>query len=225
MPVSKREATAIFNSLGAGVVPRTGLRHIAVGRLREIAAIKKDLDHIREGGAAVRFVIGRFGSGKSFMLQLIRSYALEGKFVVADADFTPERWLHGSGGRGLATYRELMKNLSTQTRPDGNALPAIIERWISSIQTEVSSQTKVAQGTTEFAEEVKRRIMSTVDSMEELVHGYDFGRVISLYFDAYLTGNDDLKTNAIRWLRGEFGTKTEAREALGVRSIIDDDNF
>jgi len=225
VPVSKREATAIFNSLSAGVVPRTGLRHIAVGRLREVAAIKNDLDHIREGGAAVRFIIGRYGSGKSFMLQLIRTYALESKFVVADADFTPERWLQGSGGRGVATYRELMKNLSTQTRPDGNALSAIIERWISNLQAEVSGEGKAAQGTPEFAEAVKARIMSSVNSMEELVHGYDFGRVISLYYDAYVTGNEELKTNAIRWLRGEFGTKTEAREALGVRSIIEDDNF
>src|ERR1041385_2960347 len=133
MPVTKREATTILNSLNAGVVPRTGLRHIAVGRLREIAALRQDLDHIRDGGATVRFVIGRFGSGESFLLQLIRTYAMDNKFVVADADFSPERRLHGAGGQALATYRELLKNLSTQTRPDGNALPAIVERWISNI--------------------------------------------------------------------------------------------
>ncbi len=225
MPIAKREATAILNSLNAGVVPRTGLRHIAVGRLREIAALKQDMDQIRDGGATVRFVIGRFGSGKSFLLQLARTYALESKFVVADADFSPERRLHGTGGQAVATYRELMKNLSTQTRPDGNALPAIIEKWISNVQATVAAKQSLAPDAPEFATAVKAEIVSTVNGMEELVHGFDFGTVISAYYQGYIDGNDELKGDAIRWLRGEFSTKSEAREALDVRSIIDDDNY
>lgn len=225
MPISKREAIVILNSLNAGVVPRFGLRHIAVGRLREIAAIKQDLDCIREGGSTVRFVIGRFGSGKSFLLQLARSYALENKFVVADADFSPERRLCGSDGQGLAIYRELMKNLSTRTKPDGNALPTIIERWISNIQATVSTKTGLTNAAPELVTAVKSEIMTTINSMQELVHGFDFGTVINLYYQGYQEGNDELKTNAIRWLRGEFHTQSEARGALGVRSIIDDDNF
>jgi hypothetical protein len=225
MPVSKREATAILSSLSAGVVPRTGLRHIAVGRLREIQAIQQDLDRMRDGGAATRFIVGPFGSGKSFLLQLVRSHALESKFVVADADFTPDRRLQGTNGQALATYRELITNLSTQTRPDGNALPAIIERWISNIQTTISLKQGLAPNSAGFTEAVKTQIMSTINAMEELVHGFDFGNVIIAYYQGYITGNDDLKSNAIRWLRGEFGTKTEAREAIGVRTVIDDNNY
>lgn len=225
MSVSKREADAILKSLSLGVVPRAGLRHVAVGRLREIAAVKQDLDHIREGGAAVRFVIGRPGSGKSFLLQLARAYALENKFVVADADFSPEHRLHGSNGQALATYRELTKNLSTQARPEGNALPAVIERWISNVQVTVSTKTDQPVGTPEFATAVKAQIMTTIGSMQELVHGFDFAMVVGAYYQGYQEGNDALKANAIRWLRGEFNTRSEAREALDVRSIIDDDNY
>lgn len=225
MPIPKREAIAILNSLGAGVVPRAGLRHVAVGRLREIAAIKQDLDHIRDGGATIRFVIGRFGSGKSFLLQLARTYALENKFVVADADFSPERRLYGSGGQALATYRELMKNLSTQIRPDGNALSAIIERWISNVQAAVSARPGLLPGSPELTVAVKSEIMATINGMQELVHGFDFGVVVTAYYQGYQDGNDQLKANAIRWLRGEFNTRSEAREALDVRSIIDDENF
>ncbi|MBI3244519.1 MAG: ATP-binding protein [Chloroflexi bacterium] len=225
MPIPKREAVAVLNALGAGVVPRAGLRHIAVGRLREITALKGDLEHIREGGATVRFIVGRFGSGKSFLLQLARANAFDNKFVVADADFSPERRLQGSGGQALALYRELMKNLSTQTRPDGNALPAIIERWISNVQAEVAAKQNLSAGSPEFAATVQASIVAIVNDMHELVHGFDFGTVVSKYYQGYVENNDDLKSNAIRWLRGEFSTKTEAREALGVRSIIDDDNF
>ncbi len=225
MPIPKREAVAVLNALGAGVVPRAGLRHTAVGRLREITTLKGDLDHIREGGATVRFVIGRFGSGKSFLLQLARANAFDNRFVVADADFSPERRLQGSGGQALALYRELMKNLSTQTRPDGNALPAIIERWISNVQADALAKGNLAAGSPEFAAAVQASIVAIVNDMHELVHGFDFGTVVSKYYQGYVENDDDLKSNAIRWLRGEFNTKTEAREALGVRSIIDDDNF
>ena len=225
MPIMKREAVTILTSLGAGVVPRTGLRHIAVGRLQEIAALKNDLDHNREGGSTVRFIIGRYGSGKSFMLQLMRTYALESKFVVADADFSPERRLYGSGDEGQATYRELMKNISTQTRPDGNALPTIIEKWISSIQTVVVTENNVQPSTPEFVNQVKARIIGTLNEMQELVHGFDFGSVIAAYYQGYADNNDELKASAIRWLRGEYTTKTEAFAALKVRSIIDSSNY
>lgn len=225
MPVMKREAVTILNSLGAGVVPRTGLRHIAVGRMQEIAALKNDLDHNREGGSTVRFVIGRYGSGKSFMLQLMRTYALESKFVVADADFSPERRLYGSGGEGQAIYRELMKNLSTQTRPDGNALPTIIEKWISGIQASVVTQNNAQPGSSEFVALVKARIIGTLNEMQELVHGFDFGNVLAAYYQGYIDNNDELKSSAIRWMRGEYATKTEAFAALKVRSIIDSSNY
>ena len=225
MPVMKREAVTILTSLGAGVVPRTGLRHIAVGRLQEIAALKNDLDHNREGGSTVRFIIGRYGSGKSFMLQLMRTYALESKFVVADVDFSPERRLYGSGDEGQATYRELMKNLSTQTRPDGNALPTIIEKWISGIQSVVITENNAQSDSPEFVNLVKARIIGTLNEMQELVHGFDFGIVLAAYYQGYIDNNDELKASAIRWLRGEYTTKTEAFAALKVRSIIDSSNY
>lgn len=225
MPITKREAKTILNALSAGVVPRTGLRHISVGRLPEIAALKNDLDHSREGGATVRFVVGRFGSGKSFLLQLMRTYALESKFVVADADFSPERRLFGSGDEAIATYRELMKNLSTQTRPDGNALPTIIEKWLSSIQAGVAAEGNLDPNSAEFVTQVKSRIITTLNEMQGLVHGYDFGNILAAYYQGYLSNNEELKSNAIRWLRGEFSTKTDAFNALKVRSIIDSDNY
>lgn len=225
MSITKREAKTILTSLSAGVVPRTGLRHISVGRLPEVAALKSDLDHNREGGATVRFVIGRFGSGKSFLLQLMRTYALESKFVVADADFSPERRLFGSGDEAIATYRELMKNLSTQTRPDGNALPTIIERWISGIQTSVATESNLDHGSPEFVSQVKSRILSTLNDMQELIHGFDFGSVLAAYYQGYAENNEELKSSALRWMRGEYSTKTEAYAALKIRTIIDSDNF
>ena len=225
MSITKREAKTILTSLSAGVVPRTGLRHVSVGRLPEVAALKNDLDHNREGGATVRFVIGKFGSGKSFLLQLMRTYALESKFVVADADFSPERRLFGSGDEAIATYRELMKNLSTQTRPDGNALPTIIERWISGIQTNVATESGLDHASPEFVNQVKSQIFSTLNDMQELIHGFDFGSVLAAYYQGYADNNEELKSSALRWLRGEYGTKTEAYDALKIRTIINSDNF
>ena len=223
--IPRRMTTALLNSLSAGVVPRIGLEYIAVGRVEEIRALLLDLDDIAAGGASFRLIVGRYGSGKSFLLQLLRNHAMDRGFVVADADLSPERRLSGTNRQGVGTYRELMKNLATKTRPDGGALAAILERWISSIQAQVMQDTGLGLQDQAFLQAVENRIMTVVDNMEGLVHGFDFATVLASYWRGHRLGDDDLKDAALRWLRGEFATKTDARAALGVRVIVDDDSW
>lgn len=222
--IPRRVSTALLNSLGAGVVPRIGLEHIAVGRKEEVAALLRDLDNAADGGAAFRLIVGRYGSGKSFMLQLLRNHAMERDFVVADVDLSPERRLAGSSGQGMATYRELLGNLSTRTRPDGGALEAILQRWITAVQADLVRGGLRPQDAG-FTDAVERRIVEVVSSMEGMVHGFDFATVLSAYWRGYRLGDGELKSSAMRWLRGEFSTKTEARQALGVRVIVDDESW
>lgn len=223
--IPKRISSAIINSLSAGVVPRIGLGYIAVGRKDEVASLLNDLENIAEGGASCRFMIGRFGSGKSFMLQLIRNNAMDRGFVVVDADLSPDRRLTGSNGAGLATYRELMRNLSTKTRPDGGALAAIFEKWISGVQAQVVKNKGLRPNDAGFNDAVDSQIMEVISNMEGMVHGFDFATVLSTYWRGHHLGDDSLKDAALRWLRGEFNTKTEARLALNVRTIINDDDW
>lgn len=223
--IPKRISTALLNSLSAGVVPRVGLEYIAVGRKEEIGALLQDLGNVAEGGAAFRFVIGRYGSGKSFMLQLVRNYAMDRGFVVADVDLSPERRLAGSGGQGLATYRELLHSISTRTRPDGGALPTILERWISSIQTQVLQDSGLRPSDQAFGDAVEAQIVQAIHEMEGLVHGFDFAQVLAAYWRGHRAMDDVLQDAALRWLRGEYTTKTQAREALGVRVVVDDDGW
>lgn len=223
--IAKKISTALINSLSAGVVPRTGVEHIAVGREKELKSLLQNLDDIAEGVAAFRFIIGNYGSGKSFMLQLIRNRAMEQGFVVADADLSSERRLAGSNNEGLATYRELMSRLATKTRPDGGALVSVLEGWINKIQQEVVKDTGLRPNDDGFDDKVEAKIREVVQYIEDLVHGFDFGSVIVAYWRGYRLDNDDLKAAAMRWLRGEFNTKTEAKAALGVRVIIDDDSW
>jgi hypothetical protein len=172
--LSKRVSTALINALSAGVVPRVGLEHIAVGREREIQTLLQDLDNIAGGGAAFRFVVGRYGAGKSFTLQLLRNHAMEQGFVVADADLTPERRLAGSNGASLATYRELMHNLATKSRPDGGALTIILERWIAGIQTQVAQETGKKPNDDGFDGQVEAKIREVVKDVADLVNGFEF---------------------------------------------------
>ena len=223
--IPKRTSQAILQSLGAGVVPRTGAEQIAVGRKDELEALLKDLDDIvAEGGATFRMIVGRYGSGKSFLLQLLRNYAFKRKFVVADADLSPQKRLTGSKNEGLELYRELLNNMAIDTRPGGNAFAALLEKWINNIQSEV-----VTAGTSpslpSFAKEVEAKIHATIHEMEGMVHGFDFATVVNAYWRGHQDGDDELKSNAIRWLRGEFNTKTEARQALNVRVIVDDGSW
>ena len=224
--VPKRILTSLLSSVSAGVVPRAGAPYIAIGRADEISAMLSDLEEVNEGGGAMRFLIGRYGSGKSFLMQLIRGYALERDFLTADADLSPERRLYGTGGSGVATYRELMKNLASKASPDGGALPKIIAKWIAGIQGKVVDE-GISPNSPDFADALNRTAMDALRELEFLVGGFDFSRVITAYYTAYTTGDDDRKSACLRWLRGEFSTKSEARRELGfqVSVIIDDDNW
>ena len=223
--VPKRIAQTVLNSLKGGVVPRIGLPYIAVGRKSEIEALLHDVDIIADGGASFRFIVGRYGSGKSFLLQTIRNYVMDRGFIVADADLSPERRLQGTRGQGLATYRELIGNLSTKTRPEGGALTLILDRWISSVQSEAAQETGLPPGDFVLAQAVDRKIYAVTSQMSELVHGYEFGRLLSAYYHAYLDGDDATKVKVVRWFRGEYNLKKEAKDDLGVNIIVTDDDW
>lgn len=217
--VPKRILNSLLASLCAGVVPRMGAPYIAIGRKAEIAAFLSDLENISEGGASMRFLIGRYGSGKSFLMQLVRGYALERDFLTADADLSPERRLYGTAGTGVATYRELMKNLASKASPEGGALPKIIARWLSALQSDIVED---PTGT-----RLQGKVMEVLRDVEFMVGGFDFSRVVAAYHTAYLAGDDEKMSACLCWLRGEFATKTEAKSALGfpVSVIINDENW
>ena len=166
--IPKRISTALVNSLTAGVTPRLGIEHIAVGRKREIETLLADLENIGQGGAMFRFIVGRYGSGKSFLLQIIRTYAIERGYIVADADLSPERKLVGGSSSGLATYRELLRNMSSKVRPDGGALQALLDKWIDSIRIELIKENTPEA---EIPHKIEQRILVDIASAEELVHG------------------------------------------------------
>lgn len=222
--VPKRIAQTVLNSLKGGVVPRIGLPYITVGRKAEIEALLHDVDVIQEGGASFRFIVGRYGSGKSFLLQTIRNYVMDKKFVVVDGDLSPERRLQGSKGQGLATYRELIQNLSTKTRPEGGALTLILDRWINSVQTQVVSK-GIASDDPKFEAAVDQKIYGVISSLNELVHGFDFAKLLNMYYHAYMSGDDETKAKVVKWFRGEYSHKTEAKKDLGVDIIISDSNW
>ena len=223
--IPRRIAQTVLNSLKGGVVPRIGLPYITVGRRKEIEALLHDVDIISEGGASFRFIVGKYGSGKSFLLQIIRNYVMDRGFAVVDADLSPERRLQGTHGQGLATYRELISNLSVKTKPEGGALSMILDKWINSVQTETAERTGLNPDSTEFEQKVVQQIYAVIRSMQELVHGFDFARLLSIYYKAFITDDDDMKGKVLKWFRGEYSTKTEARQDLGVNVIISDDDW
>jgi len=213
--IRPRDRDAIVQSLRAGVVPRSGQQHVQVGRAQEVSALVRDLDRIVDGGSTARFVIGEYGAGKTFFLHLVRSIALQKKLVTMHADLAPDRRLHATGGQARGLYAELARNTSTLSKPDGGALGAVVERFVSQAMT-------VAREEGRNPEAVIRARMA---ELSELVGGYDFAEVIAAYWRGHDSGNEQLKSDAVRWLRGEFTTKTDARAALGVRTIVDDASF
>ena len=225
MKIPKRIAQTLMNSLKGGVVPRVGLSYITVGRKAEIDALLHDVEIIADGGASFRFIVGKYGSGKSFLLQTIRNYVMAKNFVVVDADLSPERRLQGTRGQGLATYKELIRNMSTRTKPEGGALSLILDRWISSVQQQVMEEDGLSAADPALQARVEKKIAAVICSLNEMVHGFDFARLLTLYYQAYRNDDDETKAKVLKWFRGEYGAKSEARAELGVNIVVTDDDW
>ncbi len=225
--IKPKEATSIINSLIGGVVPKIGVQHITVGRSEEINAVVLALEDVKNGHSMVKFWIGDFGSGKSFMLHLLKTIALKQKFVVANADFTTDNRLYSNDGKGVALYSALMDNVAIQTKPEGGALPTLLEKWIEQVVTKTAEENKISL--TEIRNEqylnlIQTNIMKTINEITD-VGGFDFGMVVMKYYEGYIKDDEQLRRNALKWLKGEYRTKTEAKQDLGVREVINDLNY
>ena len=227
LTVKPKEATAIINSLLSGVVPRIGVQHITVGRSDEVDAFIKALDDVKNGHSMVKFWIGDFGSGKSFMLHLLNTVALKQKFVVSTADFTPDNRLYSNDGKALVLYTAIMDNIAIQTKPEGGALATLLEKWIEQVVASTASENNLSLvqiREDQYVELVKNKIMQSINELTD-VGGFDLASVIMKYYEGYINDDELLKRNALRWLKGQYKTKTEARQDLGVREVINDLNF
>lgn len=225
--IKPKEASAIINSLVSGVVPKIGVQHITVGRSDEINAFVSSLEDVKNGQSLVKFWIGDFGSGKSFMLHLLNTVAMKQKFVVANADFTPDNRLYANDGKGLALYSAIMDNVAIQTKPEGGALPTLMEKWIEQATSKTAEENNIPVTeirNDQYQKLIYTNIMKTINEITE-VGGFDFGTVVIKYYEGYINGDDQQCRNALKWLKGEYKTKIEARQDLGVREIVNDQNY
>jgi len=225
--IKPKEVTAIINSLIGGVVPKIGVQHITVGRSEEISAMVNALNDVKEGHSIVKFWIGDFGSGKSFMLHLLNTVAMKQKFVVSNADFTPDNRLYSNDGKGVALYSSIIDNISIQTKPDGGALPSLLEKWIEQTIIKTAENNKIPIENIrsgEYLNLIRPEIMKTINEITD-INGFDFGTVVVRYYEGYIKDDENLRRSALKWLKGEYRTKTEAKQDLGVREIINDLNY
>lgn len=227
LKIKEKEATAIINSLTGGVVPKIGVQHITVGRKLEIEAFTEALNDVKNGHSMVKFWIGDFGSGKSFMLHLMNTVATKQKFVVANADFTPDNRLYANDRKAVALYSAIMDNVAIQTKPEGGALPTLLDKWIEQVVSQTAQLNNIP--ITEIRDEkylnlIQNNIMQTVNEITD-TGGFDFGVVIIKYYEGYIKNDEYLRRSALKWLKGEYQNKTEARQDLGVREIINDINY
>ena len=225
--IKPKEATSIVNSLIGGVVPKIGVQHITVGRSEEINAVVQALEDVKNGHSMVKFWIGDFGSGKSFMLHLLNTVALKQKFVVTNADFTPDNRLYSNDWKGVALYTAIMDNVAIQTKPEGGALPTLMEKWIEQVITQTAEKHKIPLleiRSETYLDLIQTNIMKTINEITD-VGGFDFGMVVMKYYEGYIKDNEQLRRNALKWLKGEYRTKTEAKQDLGVREVINDVNY
>ena len=213
--IRAKERETIIQSLRSGVVPRVGLQHIQVGRSDELKSFIKDLETIADGGSSFRLIIGDYGSGKTFFLSLVRSIALEKGLVTMTADLSPSKRLYGNEGQARRLLADLVTSLSTRTKQDGNALTNILEKFISIAQVKAEKE----------REEISFTIKNMLNELNDFPNGHSFAYIVYKYWEAYDTENDALKNCVLKWLKGEYATKTDTMRDLGIRDFINDASF
>lgn len=226
--INPKEASTIIKSLEAGVVPDIGLGHLLVGRKAEVDELIKILSHIEDGDSDLRFWVGDFGSGKSFMLKTIENLALSKNFVVSTIDLNPSRRFYATDRKAVNLYSTVLENIRTKNLRSGNVIESIIEQWISTIFKNLSDEKgydlkELMAGF--YRDEVIGIILETLSRFEAVGLSYELGQAISKYYEGFITGDRILKLKAIRWIRGDITTKTEAKKELGINEIINDDNY
>ncbi|NGM71690.1 ATP-binding protein [Sphingobacterium sp. SGL-16] len=222
--VKPKEATAIVNSLLGGVVPRIGVQHITVGRSEEVEAFITALEDVKNGHSMVKFWIGDFGSGKSFMLHLLNTVALKQKFVVSTADFTPDNRPYSNDGKAVILYTAIMDNIAIQTKPECGALATLLEKWIEQIVSATASENNLSLleiRSEQYSNLVQTKIMQTINGLTDV----GFATVVMKYYEGYISDDELIKRNALKWLKGQYKLKLEARQDLNVREIINDLNY
>lgn len=213
--IRAKERETIIQSLRSGVVPRVGLQHIQVGRSDELKSFIKDLETIADGGSSFRLIIGDYGSGKTFFLSLVRSIALEKGLVTMTADLSPSKRLYGNEGQARRLLADLVTSLSTRTKQDGNALTNILEKFISIAQVKAEKE----------REEISFTIKNMLNELNDFPNGHSFAYIVYKYWEAYDSENDALKNCVLKWLKGEYATKTDTMRDLGIRDLINDASF
>ncbi len=226
--VNPKEAHSIIKALEGGIVPIKGIQHLLVGRNEEVQEIISILNSVMEGGSDIRFWTGDFGSGKSFMLRTIESIAIEKNFAVSTVDLTPTRRFHASDGKARALYTEIVNNITVRTCQDGNAIATILEEWINGIIADVSEKNNIPVSKVLMAENkklVEDQMLNITSSFSSVGLSFEFGQAAAKYYEGVVEDNRMLKLKALRWIRGDMDTKTEAKRELGIEKIANDDNW
>ena len=226
--INPKEASVIINSLEAGVVPNMGVQHLLVGRNREVEEVIKILDSVADGRSDIRFWVGDFGSGKSFMLATIEQISIQKNFVVSTLDLNPSRRFYANDRKAVALYTEIIDNIKTKTVKTGNALDTIVEEWLNDVFSIVADKNNVEISEIiggNYKKEVSNEILNTVGNFSAVGLSFEFGEAIVKFYEGLIEDNRILRANAIRWLRGDITTKTESKKLLGINKIINDDNW
>ncbi|GBG94530.1 biotin carboxylase [Ligilactobacillus salitolerans] len=226
--INPKEAASIISALEAGVVPQRGVRHLLVGRNEEVKEVLRILDDVAAGGSDLRFWVGDFGSGKSFMLRTIEAIALQKNYLVATVDMTPTRRFYATDGKAKALYTAIVNSIISQTAQNGNALDTVFSQWINQIAQAVASEAKISlpEALSKEAQSLMtNKILDITGSFAAAGLAFEMGQAIVKYYEGVLDNDRMLKAQALRWIRGEIETKTEAKRELGINRVITDDNW
>lgn len=209
----------IIDSLRNGTVPAEGTENIAVGIDEELTEIQDQIERTREDKSAFKFIIGDYGSGKTFFSTSVREMAYDKKFVVSSVVISQETPLH----KFEELYRKIMEGMRTSENKKIPAFNFILEEWLLNIEDKVIE----IEGLDPYEDSKKFQIEMNKRINEELMIvgsiAASFANAIRAFYKAKYEGDTVLAQGAVAWLKGD-NVRAELKSKLGVIGTITREN-
>ena len=212
---SQRDIIHIFEKLRGGAVPERAVETFAVGIEPQRDEIKRQLELLRHGEGAVKFLRGGYGCGKTFMARLAlldaQAQGLATSFVVvSDNDLHFHRFDD--------VYRKVMTELGTSSCQRG-ALGDILDRWIAK-QEAALIELGNDPDADDFDAKVRERLKTSLANATGGKAPHDFTRVVQAIFDLKQKGEVHEAGALISWLCGSTNVAAATKKLAGIKGEI-----
>jgi len=207
-------ARAVLQALRDGQVPQDSVLDLCVGREEIISSYKQLLKDITQGQAAMKFIRGPYGYGKSMLLQVFEQIACNQGFAVAKVSIRSELPFN----KIEEFYRKIVREVTiTRGVKCKEGIEALLQEWLRYLQKEVG-QNGALDDPFDFNNAIVH--MGRNQLREVRAASPAFAQGVEAYLDGVQANDLHKAKAAVIWLRQDPSQRAEDKRHIGVKGSL-----